>query len=115
MSCDKCNNLNYSRVLHKAIKRYGITPQMDVCIEELAELIKALVKYKRVCRELYKEDSPDVNAAIEAICEEYVDVSIMLDQLLIMFPEIELREREIRDAKIARLAGRLFTIGHETA
>ncbi len=34
-------------ILEKAIKHYGVDSQVDVAIEEMSELIKALIKERR--------------------------------------------------------------------
>lgn len=70
---------------------YGEIAQIDVAIEEMSELIQALSKYKRG-----KEHNVE---------EEIADVSIMLDQLKIIFNNRKVKK--IRKRKIARLETRL--------
>jgi NTP pyrophosphatase (non-canonical NTP hydrolase) len=82
-----------TEVLNTAIKTYGMFAQMDMCIEECSELIKALLKYRR------NEDKQ----ALANICEEMADVQIMLDQMRLVFGETIEQEQY----KIKRLAERL--------
>lgn len=56
-------------VLNHAILKYGKDIQLDVAIEEMAELTKEIVKYKR-----------GKNNHIE-LAEEIADVYIMLEQV----------------------------------
>ena len=58
-----------------AILTYGNEMQIDVAIEEMSELIKALIKDRRVSD---KKSSDNV-------LEEMADVQIMLDQLKMIF------------------------------
>lgn len=75
----------------EAITTYGEIPQIDVAIEEMAELIQALSKYKRG-----KQHNVE---------EEIADVSIMLDQLKLIFNNKKVKK--IKRRKIARLKRRL--------
>lgn len=83
-------------ILAKAIETYGIDAQIDMAIEEMAELTKALCKFKRYA------DSEKVTS----IKEEIADVQIMLDQLKIMF-SADANVAEFDKRKIDRLAERL--------
>jgi NTP pyrophosphatase (non-canonical NTP hydrolase) len=61
-------------ICHGALTLWGEDAQLDMVIEEMAELTKAILKYKRC--------SPaDKGAAMVDIAEEHADVNIMLDQL----------------------------------
>ena len=82
-------------ILEGAIKKFGIRPQVIVAIEELAELQKELTKYLRAgyVSEVHKDYSN--------ILEEMADVSIMLNQLELIFGDPI--EEEI--AKLERLEG----------
>lgn len=59
----------------KAILLFGKKSQTDMAIEEMSELTKALLKYRR---------NPCVEKRMD-ILEEIADVQIMLDQLRIMY------------------------------
>lgn len=58
-----------------AIKKFGMDKQVDMAIEEMAELTKALLKYRRV------RDCATIVKSIDNIHEEMEDVRIMLAQL----------------------------------
>lgn len=80
-------------ILMAAIDWYGITPQVDMAIEEMAELTKALCKIKRGWSE----------EAFANIREEIADVQIMLDQMRLIYGQTA----EIETAKLARLQRRI--------
>lgn len=66
-------------ILDTAIGTYGIQSQEDMCIEEMSELTKAILKYRRA-------DSDAEKCVIrENVIEEMADVQIMLDQLKMIF------------------------------
>lgn len=87
-------------LLDHAITAYGAPAQMDMAVEEMAELTKALCKVKRV------SCAAEAKAVLENVVEEMADVQIMLDQLRIIFHR---STEEIEEAKLERLAGRLHT------
>ena len=78
---------NNKTIYKKAIETYGEIPQIDVAIEEMAELTQALSKYKRG-----KQHNVE---------EEIADVSIMLEQLKIIFDNKKVKK--IKNKKIKRL------------
>lgn len=82
-------------LLDRAITTYGAPAQMDMAVEEMAELTKALCKIKRA------QAGREVTAAIGNVIEEMADVQIMLDQLRIIF------HRSTEEAKLERLKNRL--------
>lgn len=61
-------------IFQKAITAYGKDNQIEQTIEECAELIVALRHYQR------GKDT------INHVCEEIADVSIMLEQMAVIFP-----------------------------
>ena len=71
---------------------------MDMAVEEMAELTKALYKVKRV------SCAAEAKAALENVIEEMADVQIMLDQLRIIFHR---STEEVEEAKLERLKNRL--------
>jgi len=81
--------MNETELMKQAIHKWGRESQLDMVVEECAELIKAIQKYRR-------------NNETNPIVEESVDVELMLEQLKIIFPEPELRAN-IRTEKLARL------------
>lgn len=88
-------------ILEKAIDTYGMHAQVDMCLEEMAELSKALLKMRR----------PDGNIAdkLDNIREEIADVQIMIDQMKMIYGE-ELVEKSER-LKLARLENRIAGVG----
>jgi NTP pyrophosphatase (non-canonical NTP hydrolase) len=78
-----------SEIYKKAVKLWGVEFEIDMMIEECAELIQALQKYKR-----------DTSfKTINNMYEELADVEIMSEQMRIVFnsDSIDLeKERKIR-------------------
>ena len=67
---------NYSTHIKKIISTYDQSSRADLAIEEMAELQKALLKYRRA-------DRPELQALrMKDVTEEIADVQIMLDQLI---------------------------------
>ena len=87
-------------LLDRAITTYGALAQMDMAVEEMAELTKALCKIKRA------QAGCEVTAAIGNVVEEMADVQIMLDQLRIIFGR---STAEAEEYKLERLKKRLDT------
>ena len=88
-------------VLQEAVAAYGTHAQVDMAIEEMSELTKALCKERRCGLGQGSRAQAHAN-----IIEEIADVVIMLAQLLIIFD----KDREIQketDYKLNRLAERL--------
>ena len=85
-------------LLDRAITTYGAPAQMDMAVEEMAELTKALCKVKRV------SCAAEAKAALENAVEEMADVQIMLDQLRIIFGR---STAEAEEYKLERLKKRL--------
>ena len=67
-------------ILRKAIETYGKDAQMDMMIEEMSELTKALLKYRRA-----GADESAKKKAEENILEEIADVHIVLEQMEMIF------------------------------
>lgn len=92
-------------ILQKAIETYGVNAQIDVAIEELAELTKALVKDRRNCT-FSKDDFCVLVKSRIAVDDGIADALIMLEQLQIIFSNEE-KVEEIKRQKIQRLENRL--------
>lgn len=80
-------------IMQDAINTFGVPAQVDVAIEEMSELTKALIKYRR---------KPSLETLMNII-EEKEDVKIMMEQLDMIYGTSE----EIREFKIKRLGRRL--------
>lgn len=90
-------------ILQEAVDTYGKEAQVDMAIEEMSELIKALLKHRRA------EHSPeawDYEKTRQNILEEISDVIIMLLQLIIIYGGREIVQQDINE-KIDRLEKRL--------
>jgi len=65
-------NKKQIKVLESAIKTFGIEKQLEMVIEECAELILALQKYKR---------NPTEEILINMVLQETADVDIIINQI----------------------------------
>lgn len=99
-------------VLKRCICEYGAPAQVDMCIEEMSELTKALLKYRRKSA-LAKGENVNstseiinLNKAREDIIDELADVKIMCRQMELVFQVEDVVERRM-DFKINRQIGRL--------
>jgi NTP pyrophosphatase (non-canonical NTP hydrolase) len=81
----------------RAIRTYGEQPQVDMCIEEMSELTKELLKLRR------ESTQAGFQKRRENIKEEISDVQIMLDQMRIIFGDTAEQE----EFKLKRLNDRL--------
>lgn len=86
----------YREIYQQALDRFGIYPQIDMCIEEMAELTKALVKYRRDPKEHHRC----------MIAEETADVQHTLNQIKIAFSSPQEQENWM-NAKIIKLGMKL--------
>ena len=86
---------NDRAVLKQAIETYGAEAQLNVAIEEFAELIKEICKHKR-----YMDNT-------KAIIEEMADCYIMLEQMRMIFGLGSTVIPDVMDKKIKRLKSRL--------
>lgn len=73
-----------------AVQKFGERAQILVAIEEMSELTKALLKHIRH-EDFNQGDYDDI---VESIAEERADVSIMLNQLTVIFGKNEDAETE---------------------
>jgi NTP pyrophosphatase (non-canonical NTP hydrolase) len=68
-------NDSEKELLSKALYQFGESAQVDKCIEEMAELTKALLKYR------YKTNYSN----FKDVQEELADLIIMINQMYLMF------------------------------
>ena len=92
-------------VLKSAICAYGSSAQIDMAIEEMSELTKAMLK-KRRADSAEGPDSIAALAALSNIREEMADVIIMLTQLMMIYGDRNTIGNDI-EKKILRLKRRL--------
>lgn len=79
-----------------AIEENGKVEQLGVLIEELSEL------QKEICKMVFRN-----SGNLNHVAEEAADVTIMLEQLEVMFPKIHDAILEHKDRKVRRLAANL--------
>lgn len=84
-------------------REWGVDSQIQMCIEEMSELIKALCKYGR-------SDIEDKNKSLTNVKEEIADVLNMVEQLEFIFGVDEIED--IRQEKIDRTKQLLFKSGN---
>lgn len=68
---------------NKALEKWGEFSQLDQALEEMAELMVAINKYKRIKMDL-KEKKDKI---MDNLYEEIADVKMCLEQLEMMFGE----------------------------
>lgn len=105
---------NRPEVLQECVDTYGAEAQVDTAVEEMSELTKVLLKYRRKAA----QGSKDLEAARENILEEVADVIIMLTQLIMIYGGRDLVQETIEnkvDRQIKRLANTEGETGSEVA
>lgn len=88
--------MKYVKKLLFIINTYGTCSQQDIAIEEMSELQKAILKHRRNPSEKTRKD----------IIDEIADVSIMLEQLKIIYSchkDVEERVEYKIDRQINRI------------
>lgn len=88
------------QVIEEMIKKYGKDSQIDVCIEEMSELTKALVKERRT--RLYNRENAFAEASKNDIKEELADVLFMCQYLCQIFDFTAEELSDIIDKKALR-------------
>ena len=84
-----------------ALEIYGVKNQVDMCLEEMSELTKALLKYRRYS-DLPKEE---LKVLWAGIISEIADVIITTEQMVIHYGEESVKT--MIKFKIDRLAGEI--------
>jgi NTP pyrophosphatase (non-canonical NTP hydrolase) len=77
----------------KALEKWGNNTQMDMCIEECAELIQAINKFRR---------NPTAEN-MKALCSEVADVENMIEQVRFILKKDALIDN-IKTEKLERLS-----------
>ena len=83
-------------IYRECVKQWGMEAQLNMAVEETAELISALQHYRR----LRQWGHP---ATIEDIADEIADVEIMTDQLKFMFDIDSEHLLQIKEKKLNRV------------
>lgn len=94
--------MNSTSIYLKAIDHYGSRNQLIKLIEEMDELSKEICKYL-----VMDPESPKLESEIDHIAEETADVFIMLQQLTLIFPDMEQQFTDWKRLKILRLKSRI--------
>lgn len=94
-------------ILIKALNKYGAAAQEDICIEELSELIKAILKLRRSAK--YHQYS--INDCMTNLIEEIADVEICIEYLKLIHeqtnPDFKNRIDKTVGYKLKRLKNRM--------
>ena len=95
----------FTILLVEAITKFGVEKQLAQCMEECAELITAILKYNRYMTQTKEidRDSVIVTKLIDNIKEERIDVSIMTQQLDLMFNVTDEEFTVIHNKKLDKL------------
>lgn len=83
--CEGMTAEREGRILEGAIRKWGTAKQVDVAIEEMCELIQAIMKLRR--KDSIKKTSPDIPER-QHILEELADVIIMTKQLELIYGDV---------------------------
>lgn len=86
-------------ILEEALLKWGESDEIDVAIEEMSELTKALIKFRR------SRFGPQAvqQALADSVREEIADVQIMINQMQLIFGDVS----DWKFKKLERLAERL--------
>ena len=80
-----------NKTCQEAVDKWGEDKQLDMVLEELAELMKAIVKYRRYEKnEVWRQK----------VMEEVADVQIMMVQTVFMLSSTSEHERVLRNKMI---------------
>lgn len=94
IDCEKgVKEVNTDEVINRMLERFGEDSQIDVAIEEMSELTKELIKYKRSKIHFRERQA----SSREHVIEEISDVMFMFEYLKMIFgiSEAEI-ERQIK-------------------
>jgi len=110
--------MNIENTYREAITKYGIINQLDMAVEECAELIQAINKVKRYLsndelKQLFESkgaasfvfENKNKAEVYYNICDEIADVQIMLGQLVEVFNKTEVNFAHVQ--KLTRLMDNL--------
>jgi len=102
------NTMKDKEILQEAINKFGVKNQLDMAIEECAELIQAINKVRRaglvsdVITKPIMSVSIGDTIAYSNLCAEVADVKIMIAQLELMLDKDTIQKAY--DTKIKRLS-----------
>ena len=95
------------KIYDEGTKKWGLVAQYDQCIEEMAELIVAINKYKR--KTIYGEykNKPEIE---ENLIEELADVSMCIEEMRYFFNEEKVNR--VMDIKLAKFKNQIDNFGN---
>ena len=91
-----------NEAIRKIADHYGLNAQLNVATEELAELIQAIARFRRVD----ENDKLELAIRKNLIAEELADVEVMLAQIKYLM-EIDERVEAVAKYKIDRQTERM--------
>lgn len=99
-------------VIEVMLTKFGQDSQIDVCIEEMSELTKALIKERRT--RLYNREKTFAAASKEDIKEELADVLFMIEYLKKIFGFTDEELNHIVEKKAERTKSRYIDVEIKT-
>ena len=98
---------NAIRILNQALNKYGAETQENILIEEMSELTKALLKYRRAG----KNNEYNLRECENNIIEEIADVEICLEYPIIAHsltrPDFREEIERVKEYKLKRMIKRM--------
>ncbi len=96
----------YKDMLSEIIEHYGLYAQFDQLVEESAELIQSINKFKRSCG---NGQPVEINRlrALTRVLEEIADVEVCIDQIKLHSPDNVILIDDIKFSKAKRQADRI--------
>lgn len=95
-----------NQTIAQAVETFGSDHQLDLAIEEMSELTKALLKHRRAMKQ---PEAWDHERTKSNIVEEIADVEIMIEQLKLIFNCFSSVNKQ-KEFKLNRLAERIEQI-----
>lgn len=93
-------NLEIRELFNEAINLWGEDDQVNMVIEESAELIKAI---RKLDRSMNKNDDKKIKKCVDNLLDEIVDVQITVDKLKYICLKNGVEEKVFEDIKIKKL------------
>ena len=98
--------MQYEKEFKLMTEKWGEVDQVNMCIEELAELIQALSKVRRL-KEFPENHADKKEKYIANLHEEIADTLLTVEQMIYIF-DCQKEVDEIREQKIQRHMKRFF-------
>lgn len=95
-----------THIYEAAINKWGRHAQLNMLLEESIELAMAARKLVRASEDI-NVSAKEYERRKNDLAGEAADVTIMLEQMMYIFPEMEAKISTIKDEKLARLLKRI--------